>query len=104
MFEAVVSEGDLFRVGRHDRPVAATTGFSAVGLIVVATVFVVDGLTSVVLALTDFRHRVSNRYEETKGRKVGFQAISGSATSYRGFICVLGAIFLIFGTAALANA
>lgn len=68
------------------------------------TVFVVYGLISVILALTDFRHWVSNRYEETKGRKLGFQAISSSANTYRGFIGVFGAIFLIFGVAALVNA
>jgi hypothetical protein len=85
-------------VGCHDRRVAATTGSSAFGFIVVGTVFVV------IPALTDFRHWVSNRYEDTEGRKVGFQAISGSANTYRGFIGVFGAIFLIFGVAAWANA
>ena len=79
-------------------------GSSAVGLIVVGTVFVVYGLASVVLAVTDFRHWVSNRYEETKGRKVGFQAISSSTSTYRGFIGVFGAIFLIIGVVALVNA
>lgn len=82
----------------------ATAGSSAVGLIVVGTVFVVYGLASVVLALTDFRHWMSNMYEDTKDRKVGFQAISGSASTYRAFNGVFGTIFLIFGVAALVNA
>jgi hypothetical protein len=83
--------------------VATTTG-STVGFILVGTVFVVYGLTSVILAITDFRHWMSTRYEETKQRMVGFQAISGSANTYRGFIGVFGAIFLIFGIVLLANA
>ena len=47
---------------------------------------------------------MSTRYEETKQRMVGFQAISGSPNAYRGFIGVFGAIFLIFGVVLLANA
>jgi hypothetical protein len=74
------------------------------GLVVVGAVFVVYGLASLILALTDFRHWVSNRYEETKGRRVGFQAISGSASTYRGFIGMFGAVFLIVGVVALVNA
>jgi hypothetical protein len=91
-----------YRTGCHHGYVA-TTGSSAIGLVVVGAVFVVYSLASVILAITVFRHWVSTRYEETKDRKVGFQAISGSASAYRTYIGIFGAIFLIFGVAALAN-
>ena len=50
-----------YRTGCHHGYVATTGSCAAIGLVVVGAVFVVYGLASAILAITDFRHWVSTR-------------------------------------------
>lgn len=74
------------------------------GVLALGLVFAVFGLTSVVLAFTDFRHWMTTMYENNKNRKTGFGAVSDSPMSYRRWIGGMGAVFLVFGILAVAHA